>query len=204
MTVYLTNSFTLSMIMPDLIEAGVVIKASPITLEEVKALIAGGFVSAVGHESTAKVLSSLLGTDVPFNRVQIAITGGDVIVSFQFLVRLPEGKVLGEDDVLALYNEGKIKFFKVEVILPAEKGLPCTPAGEALLSLYDAPARLYIWQERECDLCGGITRVIFFHKISGWKECGVDHLAICRKCMEAILASPLVDRMNYCICNCGG
>jgi hypothetical protein len=204
MTVYLCNSFTLSMITPDILDAGVVIKASPISLEEVKALIKEGFVSAVGHESTAKVLSKLLGTDVPFNRAQIAITGGDIIVSFQFMVRLPEGKVLGEDEVLALYNEGKIKFFRVEVVIPTEKGLPCTPVGEDLLSLYETPARLYIWQERDCDLCGEITRVIFFHKIGGWKEGGVDHLAICKKCMEAILASALVDRMNYCICNCGG
>jgi len=120
MTVYLTNSFTLSMIMPDLIQSGVIIKASPISLEEAKSLLQQGFVSAVGHESTARVLSSLLGTDVPFNRAQIAITGGDVIVSFQFMVRLPEGKVLGDDEVLALYQEGKIKFFRVEVILPTE------------------------------------------------------------------------------------
>jgi hypothetical protein len=192
------------MIMPDLIQSGVIIKASPISLEEVKSILKDGFVSAVGHESTARVLSKLLGTDVPFNRAQIAITGGDVIVSFQFMVRLPEGKVLGEDEVIALYQEGKIKFFRVEVVLPVEKGLPCTPAGEDLLSLYEAPARLYIWQERECDLCGEITRVIFFHKMGKWDERGVDHLAICKKCMEAILASSLVDRMNYCICNCGG
>jgi hypothetical protein len=118
MTVYICNSFTLSMITPGLLDAGVVIKAEPVSLEDAKALIKGGFISAVGHESTAKVLSSLLGTDVPFNRTQIAITGGDVIVSFQFLVRLPEGHVLKEDEVLALYNEGKIKFFRVEVILP--------------------------------------------------------------------------------------
>jgi hypothetical protein len=204
MAVYLCNSFTLSMITPDLLDAGVVIKASPISLEEVKALLREGFVSAVGHESTARVLSVLLGADVPFNRVQIAIAGGDVIVSFQFMVRLPEGHILKEDEVIALYQEGKIKFFKVEVVLPTEKGLPCTPAGEDLLSLYEAPARLYIWQERECDLCGEVSRVIFFHKISGWKDGGVDHLAICKQCMEAILASSLVDRMNYCICNCGG
>jgi hypothetical protein len=118
MAVYLCNSFTLSMIIPDLLDAGVVIKASPISLGEVRALLKEGFVSAVGHESTAKVLSILLGTDVPFNRVQISVGKGDVIISFQFLIRLPEGKVLGEDEVLALYNEGKIKFFRVEVILP--------------------------------------------------------------------------------------
>jgi hypothetical protein len=120
MATYLCNSFTLSMISPSLIEEGATIKASPITLEEAKSLLQQGFVSAVGHESTARVLSSLLGTDVPFNRAQIAITGGDVIVSFQCLIRLPEGKVLGEDEVIALYNEGKIKFFRVEVILPTE------------------------------------------------------------------------------------
>jgi hypothetical protein len=116
--IYLCNSFTLSMISPSLLEGGAIIKASPISLGEVKALLKEGFVSAVGHESTAKVLSSLLGTEVPFNRAQISIKEGDVIVSFQFLVRLPEGKVLGDEEVLALYNEGKIKFFRVEVILP--------------------------------------------------------------------------------------
>jgi hypothetical protein len=120
MTVYLCNSFTLSMISPSLLEGGAIIKASPISLGEVKALLKEGFVSAVGHESTARVLSSLLGTDVPFNRAQISIKEGDVIVSFQLLIRLPEGKVLGDDEVLALYNEGKIKFFRVEVILPTE------------------------------------------------------------------------------------
>jgi hypothetical protein len=108
------------MIAPSLLNEGVVIKASPITLEEAKALLQQGFVSAVGHESTARVLGHLLGVEVPFNRVQISIKEGDVIISFQFLVRLPEGKVLGDDEVLALYNEGKIKFFRVEVILPTE------------------------------------------------------------------------------------
>jgi len=121
--IYLCNSFTLSMIDPSLLEDGAIIKASPISMGEVKALLKEGFVSAVGHESTARVLSVLLGTDVPFNRAQIAIKEGDVIISFQFLIRLPEGKVLGEDEVLALYNEGKTKFFRVEVILPTGEDL---------------------------------------------------------------------------------
>jgi len=119
--IYLCNSFTLSMISPSLLTEGAVIKVSPISLGEVKALLKEGFVSAVGHESTARVLSKLLRTEVPFNRAQISIKEGDVIVSFQFMVRLPEGKILGEDEVIALYNEGKIKFFRVEVILPTEE-----------------------------------------------------------------------------------
>ena len=196
MATYLCNSFTLSMISPSLIEEGATIKASPITLEEAKSLLQQGFVSAVGHESTAKVLSSLLGTHVPFNRAQIAIKEGDVIVSFQFMVRLPEGKVLGDDEVIALYNEGKIKFFRVEVIPTEEQ--------KGLLALYDLPARLYVWQEGECDLCGEKTRVVFFHREGKWTEGGVDHLALCRKCVEAIIASPLSKRLDYCLCNCGG
>lgn len=198
MTVYLCNSFTLSMIVPDLLEAGVIIKASPITLEEARALLQQGFVSAVGHESTAKVLSSLLGMEVPFNRVQIAITGGDVIVSFQFMVRLPEGHILKEDEVLALYQEGKIKFFRVEVLFPVQ-------GGEGILALYETPARLYIWQERRCDLCGEIGKVVCYHRVGEWDGQSVDHLFICKECVKAILASPLVcERLNYCPCNCGG
>jgi len=198
MAVYLTNSFTLSMIMPDLIQSGVIIKASPISLEEAKALLQQGFVSAVGHESTARVLSKLLGTDVPFNRVQIAITGGDVIVSFQFLVRLPEGKVLGDDEVMALYQEGKIKLFKVELLFPVQ-------GGEGILALYETPARLYIWREGKCDLCGEITKVVCYHRVGEWDGQSVDHLFICKECAKAILASPLVcERLDYCPCNCGG
>jgi hypothetical protein len=198
MTVYLCNSFTLSMIMPDLLESGVVIKASPISLGELKALLKEGFVSAVGHESTAKVLSKLLGTDVPFNRAQISIKEGDVIVSFQFLVRLPEGHILKEDEVMALYNEGKIKFFKIELLFPVQ-------GGEGILALYETPARLYIWQERRCDLCGEITKVVCYHRVGEWDGQSVDHLFICKECVKAILASPLVcERLNYCPCNCGG
>jgi hypothetical protein len=186
------------MIMPDLLNSGVIIKASPITLEEAKSLLQQGFVSAVGHESTAKVLSSLLGTNVPFNRAQIAITGGDVIVSFQFLVRLPEGKVLGDDEVMALYQEGKIKFFKVEILFPVQ-------GGEGILALYETSPRLYIWREGRCDLCGQIGKVVCYHRVGEWDGRSVDHLFICKECVKAILASPLVcERLDYCPCNCGG
>uniref|UniRef100_A0A7C5X4F5 DUF1874 domain-containing protein n=1 Tax=Thermocrinis ruber TaxID=75906 RepID=A0A7C5X4F5_9AQUI len=131
------------------------------------------------------------------NRVQISIKEGDVIISFQFLVRLPEGHILKEDEVLALYNEGKIRFFRVELVVPTEE-------EKGLLALYDLPADLYIWQEGECDLCGETTKVVFFHKGKEWNGQGVSHLAICKKCVEVIIASPLSKRLNYVLCNCGG
>jgi len=41
----------------------------PATLDEAKAMVADGFQSAIGHQSTADVISTLLGVDCPMNRV---------------------------------------------------------------------------------------------------------------------------------------
>jgi hypothetical protein len=78
MAVYITAKF--SLIPPE----GVSFKLTPITLEEAKSLLAGGFVSAVSRR-TAKVLSGLLGIEVPSGRAQIVPVEGDVIVLFQMV-----------------------------------------------------------------------------------------------------------------------
>jgi len=41
---------------------------SRISVEEAKSLLNGGFTSAVGHKSTAEILSSILGVNIPENR----------------------------------------------------------------------------------------------------------------------------------------
>ena len=66
----------------------------PLSVEEAKELLSGGFVSAVGHEATANALSELLGIEIPVNRIQIKMKTGDMAVVFRVLTRLPEGKVL--------------------------------------------------------------------------------------------------------------
>lgn len=97
--------------------AGRTIKVRPLTLEEVKSLLQGGeFVSAVGHPSTAEVISALLGVEVAPNRVAITLGPGDRVVVFQLAVRLAEGQILSQEEVLALYQEGKASFFEVEVV----------------------------------------------------------------------------------------
>lgn len=58
--------------------------------------------SAVGHEATAKVMSSILGTEVPVNRIQYEQQVGDVALCFKLKTRLPEGKILNEEEVKAL------------------------------------------------------------------------------------------------------
>lgn len=47
--------------------------------------------SAVGHADTAAVLSSLLGKEIPCNRVNVSFTEGSVLVAQLQGGRLPEG-----------------------------------------------------------------------------------------------------------------
>lgn len=82
-------------------------------IEQVKEILKDGFVSAVGHESTARVLSELLGIEVPANRITVDMKPGDVAVAVQFLKRLPEGRVLNEKELLQLFKEGVIEFRKL-------------------------------------------------------------------------------------------
>jgi hypothetical protein len=49
--------------------------------------------SYVGHESTAKLMSLLLGIDVPVNRGELKIRDGELIV-LTLSSRLPEGTVI--------------------------------------------------------------------------------------------------------------
>jgi len=112
--VYLVNAFSLNML-GALPPAGRTIKVRPIILEEVKSLLQEGFESAVGHQTTADVLSTLLGLPVEARRVAITIRAGDALVVFQLGVRLQEGQILSEEEVLSLYREGKASFVLVEV-----------------------------------------------------------------------------------------
>jgi len=70
-------------------------------------------VSAVGHESTAKLLSQLLGIEIPVNRIEIKIEYGDKLIVFQLLQRLPEGKVLSEEELRQL----QFRFLIVEPVV---------------------------------------------------------------------------------------
>ncbi len=94
-----------------------VFRGERIGVEQAKTLLSEGFVSAVGHESTAKVLSELLRMEIPTNRIAVDMKPGDVAVAIQFLKRLPEGKVLNESELLKLFKEGIIEFRKLERVV---------------------------------------------------------------------------------------
>lgn len=74
---------------------------APITLEEAKTLVTSenGFTSAVGHESTANVLTSLLGVNVEVNRIEYAQQVNDLALIFKLNSRPEEGKILTVEEI---------------------------------------------------------------------------------------------------------
>lgn len=71
----------------------------PLTLEESKSMIKEGFESAVGHQSTCDILSSLLKKEVKMNRIQYSQGVGDVALVFKLRGRPEEGKILSSRDI---------------------------------------------------------------------------------------------------------
>ena len=115
MSLFLSNAFSISML-GQLPQQGLTVRVRPLSLEEAKNLLKGGFESAVGHPATAQVMTALLGVEVPPNRVSIRLNPGDKLVVFQLGTRLAEGQVLSAEEVWDLYNRGLASFSLVEVL----------------------------------------------------------------------------------------
>jgi len=75
--------------------------AGPLSLEDARVWVAGGFVSAIGHEGAARFLTRLLGVEVPVNRVAVALRVGDAALVLRLTERLPEGVVLSDAELAA-------------------------------------------------------------------------------------------------------
>lgn len=56
-------------------------------------------ISAVGHESTAAILTELLYRKVEVNRIEFKQQVGDVAVVFKLRGRPPEGKILTREEI---------------------------------------------------------------------------------------------------------
>ncbi len=107
--VVLANAFSLSML--PMSSAETILRVKEVGIEEVKELLAGGFESAIGHESTAAFLTSKLGIQVKAERKQVTIDANTILVVFQLLSRLPEGRVLTEEEIASV----KYKFYLVSL-----------------------------------------------------------------------------------------
>lgn len=78
----------------------VTVKAEKIDTDDARGLIrAGGYVSHVGHESTAQIMSLVLDTEVDFDRTPVQMRSGDVAVALKLRGRVPEGTILTAAEV---------------------------------------------------------------------------------------------------------
>jgi hypothetical protein len=100
MTVYVLNA----LIIPVDFEKHpqVTIRIRKATVEEVRQLLSHGFISAIGHQATADLLTTLIGIEIPYNRVTIKAKPGDKLVHFVLRERIPEGRVLTLDELKLL------------------------------------------------------------------------------------------------------
>jgi hypothetical protein len=80
------------------------IEIQELSVDDVKKILENNksIKSIIGHESTATLLSQLLGIKVEFNREAIMLKPGDSLIVFQLLTRLPEGKILSLEEIQQL------------------------------------------------------------------------------------------------------
>lgn len=89
--VFIGNAFSLQMMSADESHQ---IKTWPMTIGAVREFHRDHvqFISAVGHADTARVVSDLLGFEVPAQRISVSLEPGDMLIVAQiFGGRLPEG-----------------------------------------------------------------------------------------------------------------
>ena len=74
----------------------------PLSLDDARALLAEGHISAIGHAATAELLSQLLGQPIEHARIAIRMAPGDRALVMRLPTRLPEGAVLDAGQLAAL------------------------------------------------------------------------------------------------------
>ena len=82
----------------------------PISLKRAREIVQDGFLSAIGHESTARVISTLLEIDCPVNRIQYQQEPGESALVFKLRGRPEEGKVLSAGEIEEIGYEWGLLF----------------------------------------------------------------------------------------------
>lgn len=78
-------------------------RISDISVEQGNELIRQyGFISAIGHEATAAILSRIFSCHIPMNRIQFYQEVGQKAIAFKLNKRPAEGRVLSEKEVAAI------------------------------------------------------------------------------------------------------
>jgi hypothetical protein len=86
------------------------VSVEQLSLEEAKTVLANGFISAIGHQDTANILTNLLGIAVFVNRVNVVLDNDTTLIVAQYKgPRLAEGTT-------TLPEGAKIEFYKVKLV----------------------------------------------------------------------------------------
>lgn len=115
MTTYLTNTFSPAMLTEES-QAIVNPLYYPTGLNEVKYIFEDGFdtfrkVSAISHEVTAVVLSTLLGFQIPFNRINLLLTRGDTVYCLISNFRAEEAREFTKKEV----EDAGVRIFRIAI-----------------------------------------------------------------------------------------
>jgi hypothetical protein len=100
---YISNAFSPNML-PLEVGQSITVKITKVTADAAAEIVAKAaeFISAVGHEGTAQLLSAQLHLHVPVNRISITLAPDDKLVIALPTQRLPEGKVLSYEELVAV------------------------------------------------------------------------------------------------------
>jgi hypothetical protein len=80
-----------------------------ISLDEAKQLAHYPFTSAIGHSSTAEIISTLLDVEVSMNRITLSnLESGTQLLCFKLKQRAPEGTILTKEEIEAIGYEWKL------------------------------------------------------------------------------------------------
>lgn len=77
-----------------------VYRITDISIDEAKELIyKNGFISAIGHKSTAEAISDSFNINIPMNRIDFKQQVGQKAIVFKLNKRPPEGSILSRDEI---------------------------------------------------------------------------------------------------------
>jgi Na+/H+ antiporter NhaB len=93
MTVYIINA-------PVLTSYGDWRFTGALSIQQARDLLRDGFVSAIGHQASATLLTQILAIDIPTNRISVTMQTGDQALILRLLQRLPEGVILTEQEMM--------------------------------------------------------------------------------------------------------
>jgi len=73
------------------------------------------FINSIGHDSTVYLINKLCGTIITKNRIEVKLQKGDKALIIQPMQRLEEGKILSDEEITKMLEEGKIAFYEVKL-----------------------------------------------------------------------------------------